>query len=470
MPDVLSDSYARLPLDQIYVERSERQRRELNTENLVSSIRIRGVLNPIIVEREAGPSGLHRLVAGERRLKASQELALPDIPVRFADTLTPIEAQIIELEENIKRSQLSWQDEAKATKRIHELYSELYLGWTQDKTADSISVVKSVVSMYLRVANEIETNAQVRDATTFREAYNIITRRDDRERAAFLDKISHNAPPLEIELEPGAEVKIEVAGIPGAVHVATPVESWDYKVGENPAKNLLLESFLHWAPKYHGPAFNFIHCDFPYGINVFEGPQAGGGRHLSYDDSKEVHFKLLETLLVHFDRIASQSCHVMYWFSMQHYEQIRRMVAELAPDLIIQTHPLIWHKTDGAGIASDPWHGPRHVYETALLMIRGKRKIVQVMSDVYGAPTDRQWHIHTKPEPMLKHFFTMFVDHTTVMLDPTCGSGSSIRAAEALGATSTVGMDIDEAIVAQARTALRHSRALRTASSARLEL
>lgn len=467
MPEVLSDSYARLPLDQIYVERKERQRREIDTENLKSSIATRGVLNPIIVERAKGDGGLHKLVAGERRYKACQELGLPDVPVRFADTLSPIEAQIIELEENIKRMNLSWQDQAKATQRIHGLYQELSPTWTQDQTADSLSVVKSVVSMYLRVAPEIATNQQIREATTFREAYNIITRRDDRERAAFLDKISHNAPPIEI-MPDGVE-----AIIPELQPVFTPLppaETYDYKIDGNPAKNILLESFLHWAPKYHGPAFNFIHCDFPYGINVFEGPQAGGERHHSYDDSKEVHFKLLETLLVHFDRLASQSCHVVYWFSMQHYDQIRRMVAELAPDLIIQTHPLIWLKSDGSGIASDPWHGPRHVYETALLMIRGKRKIVQVMADAYSAPTDRQWHIHTKPEPMLKHFFTMFVDHTTVMLDPTCGSGSSLRAAEALGASSTVGMDIDEAIVAQARTALRHARALRTASSARLEI
>lgn len=448
MPESLTDAYARLPLEQIYVERRERQRRIIDTSGLKDSIAARGVLNPIIVEREAGPGGLHRLVAGERRYKAAQELALRDIPVRFADTLPPIEAQIIELEENIKRADLTWQDRALAVQRINELYMKTAVDrgehWTQERTAQSLSITPGMTSMSIRTALEIEKgNESVKAAPSLDTAYNIVKRRDKREYALTMDEL-HNSP-ISLDNEPE-------------------VDEYDFAIGDNPAKNILLEDFVHWASKYHGPAFNFIHCDFPYGINVFEGPQAGGERHHSYDDSKEIHFKLLETLLVNFNRLASTSCHVMFWFSMQHYDQIRAMVRELVPDLIIQTHPLIWMKTDSSGIASDPQRGPRHVYETALLMSRGDRNIVRVVNDAYGAPTDREFHIHTKPEPMLRHFFQMLVDHTTIMLDPTCGSASSIRAAESLGATKVVGMDTDETTVSMARTALRQSRALRTAN------
>jgi hypothetical protein len=150
---------------------------------------------------------------------------------------------------------------------------------------------------------------------------------------------------------------------------------------------------------------------------------------------------------------------------MQHRDLIYRMVADLAPELVIQTHPLIWHKTDNSGIASDPRHAPRHIYETALLMSRGKRPIVSLVSDVFGCATDHQLHIHTKPEPMLRYFFGMLVDEHTVFLDPTCGSGSSIRAAEALGAEIVVGMDTDLETVEQARIALRYSRLKRTTTS-----
>lgn len=449
MPESLTDAYARLPLEQIYVERRERQRRVIDTSGLKDSIAARGVLNPVIVERATGPGGLHKLVAGERRYKACQELGLADVPVRFADTLPPIEAQIIELEENIKRADLTWQDRALAVQRINLLYSETAAqrgeSWTQERTAQSLSITPGMASMSIRAAIEIEKgNESVKAATSLDTAYNIVKRRDKREYALTMDEL-HNSP-------------ISLDGAP------EPKDEYDFAVGDNPAKNILLEDFVHWASKYRGPAFNFIHCDFPYGINVFEGPQAGGERHHSYDDSKEIHFKLLETLLVNFNRLASSSCHVMFWFSMQHYDTIRAMVREIVPDLIIQTHPLIWLKSDSSGIASDPQRGPRHVYETALLMSRGDRNIVRVVNDAYAAPTDREFHIHTKPEPMLRHFFTMLVDHTTIMLDPTCGGGSAIRAAESLGATRVVGMDTDETTVSMARTALRQSRALRTAN------
>jgi hypothetical protein len=462
----ITDSYARLPLDAIYIDRDGRQRREIETKGIIESIRLRGVLNPIIVERGT-EGGLHKLTAGERRYRASCELGLPDIPVRFADELSPSEAMIFELEENIKRQNLSWQDEARAIERIHALYCEVDPAWTRDKTTWELGFAnKGMVTIYLNVAAQLDTNTQVINATTLREAYNIVNRKAAREEAAKMDELLYAEPLIP---STGFGPLIPTA-TPKDATLETPVElpeepKHDYRIDGNPAKNILLESFIYWAPKYTGPAFNFIHCDFPYGIGVFDGPQSGEGRHGSYDDSREIHFKLLETLLVHFDRLASTSCHVIYWFSMQHYDRIRRMVAELAPDLTIWPHPLVWHKTDNTGIASDPRHGPRHVYETALFMSRGKRPVVRMVSDVYGAPTDNSLHIHTKPEPMLRYFFQMLVDEFTVFLDPTCGSGSSIRAAESLGARTVVGMDTDETIVGQARMALRQSRAKRTISN-----
>jgi DNA modification methylase len=48
-----------------------------------------------------------------------------------------------------------------------------------------------------------------------------------------------------------------------------------------------------------------------------------------------------------------------------------------------------------------------------------------------------------KPTAILEHFFRMIVDETTVMVDPTCGSGNSVKVAEALGASWSLGMDMN---------------------------
>jgi len=444
-------------LSSIIVDRENRQRRELNTKGLKESIAKYGLINPIVIEKAS-----HKLVAGERRYAACLELGWESIPVTFVEDLDSVDLQIIELEENVKRKDLSWQDNVRATCRIHDLFRLKHQGWSQDETAEALGLTKGTVSIYLTVAENFH-DKKILEQDTVRQAYNIISSRKKREEADIVDNLLRAMPKKEnnhvstsAQTSSSPDEPITEKSFGGRVSTS-PVQQ-DFRALQDPAKNILLESFVHWAPRYSGQPFNLIHCDFPYGINVFAGPQAGGTFHEEYDDSKEIHFKLLDTLLTNLNRIASTSCHIMYWFSMQHYQQIISMIKEKRPELVIWPHPLIWLKSDQSGIAADPQRFPRHIYETALLISRGKRNLVQLSADAYSAPSDRSSHVHTKPEPMLKYFFSMLVDSHTNFLDPTCGSGSSIRAAELLGAKNLLGMDIDETIVGQARAALRHAR------------
>jgi DNA modification methylase len=66
-----------------------------------------------------------------------------------------------------------------------------------------------------------------------------------------------------------------------------------------------------------------------------------------------------------------------------------------------------------------------------------------------------------KPEPMLRHFFGMLVDENTILLDPTCGSGSALRAADSLGARAVLGLERNPEFAGLARDALTRMRALK---------
>ena len=119
----------------------------------------------------------------------------------------------------------------------------------------------------------------------------------------------------------------------------------------DPAKSILQESFLHWAPKYTGRKFSLIHCDFPYGVNLFAGPQAGGNRHFEYDDSKEVFFRLLRTLCENLDRVMSISAHLLFWYSEKHGREARAMFQDLARNwtaLLEALSPLAVDRADAA--------------------------------------------------------------------------------------------------------------------------
>lgn len=469
----ITDEFVRVPLAQIIIKRDERQRREISTAGLVDSIRQRGVLHPVIIDRQ------FVLHAGERRVTACRELGHESIIARFIDDLSPIEAKIVELEENVKRADLCWQDSVRGVLEIHHLYLELDEDWTQAETALAIGFKQGTVSMYLTVGPQLVEDKVV-GCVTVREAYNLLMRRDQRAEADGLQEILDTSLEVEDELETrqatadearvnggatNGTTLVALAGAAGSVTFQAAGGTPPRRLIIDPADSILLESFLHWAPKYQGKKFNLIHCDFPYGINVFAGPQAGG-RHVeaTYGDSKDVYFALLQCLCENLNRLMSVSGHLMFWFSMRHHQQTLATFAELAPSLQFNPHPLIWVKSDNSGIASDASRTPRHTYETCLLASRGGRNIVKIAADAYSAPTDRTLHPSTKPIPMLRHFMGMLVDENTSLLDPTCGSAAALQAAEALNAKSVLGMDIDEQYVGIARVALRNSRTLRIAS------
>jgi len=453
-----TNKYKRVKLEEIIVA-DDRQRKEVDTSDLEPSIAKHGVIQPIIIDMD------RNLIAGERRFRASQALGLPDIPCRFFEDLSVTEAKIIELEENLKRRDLDWRDETLAVYQIHQLYEQMDSNWNQTKTADALSIHTSQVNVYLRVAKDLD-NPRIKLAGGVRPAYNILRRLDDRKISEAMSDIIEagstifdavrskpvKAPSADGEAESDAEEDEEFE-LPEEV--------------ETQEESLMLASFLEWAPTYTGKKFNFIHCDFPYGVNVFGGNFGGRRSWKTYEDTHEdIYWDLLRCLCENMDRLATESMHIMFWLPADPVRQVAtmEMFADIVPEIEFWEVPLIWHKTDNVGIMQDPRRGPRHIYETAIFGYRDDRQVVKPVSDIYDAPTDKRFHPSTKPEPMLRHFFQMFVDETTRLLDPTCGGGSALRAAESLGAKQVLGLEMEMEYFESAKSALRSFRTLRGVS------
>ncbi len=231
-------------------------------------------------------------------------------------------------------------------------------------------------------------------------------------------------------------------------------------------ESILTASFNEWAPQYHGPKFNLIHCDFPYGIGAGDFDQGSAAAHGGYEDSPDTYWDLCRTLATNLDRLASPSCHLMFWFSMKYYQETLDFFSKNT-DFSVDPFPLIWMKSDNVGILPDPSRGPRRIYETAFLARRGDRKVVQAVANAYHGPTVRDRHMSEKPESVLRHFFRMLVDSNTIILDPTCGSGSAIRAAEASGARHVLGVELNPEYAERARLVLKQSRIARKVAPAK---
>jgi ParB family chromosome partitioning protein len=82
---------------------------------LIESIRKHGLLNPIVV------TSRKELVAGHRRLEAARQLGWSRVPVRYVDTAEGADLVEMELDENIKRKNLTTDELAEAYIRIERL-------------------------------------------------------------------------------------------------------------------------------------------------------------------------------------------------------------------------------------------------------------------------------------------------------------------------------------------------------------
>lgn len=134
-----------LPIDKIrpnpYQPRKYFNRASL--EELSASILSYGVLQPITVRKMSG--GYYELVAGERRLRASELAGLTTIPAILLQ-VSDSDSAALAFIENIQRQNLSFLEEAEGYRSMMEDY-----GLTQEELAVKLSKSQSSIANKLRV-------------------------------------------------------------------------------------------------------------------------------------------------------------------------------------------------------------------------------------------------------------------------------------------------------------------------------
>jgi ParB/RepB/Spo0J family partition protein len=424
--DMLSAQFDTILISEVKINRDERIRKEIRREavaSLAESISRVGLLHPIVLRRDSV------LIAGETRLTACKSLGWTHIPFQYFDNIEPDQLLSVELEENVKRSDLTWQEQCDALAKYHALKLRTEEGWTQEKTAEALGMSVGHVTNHLNVAKELASgNKRVGSALKLSTAIGVARRGIERKKADQLATINLS---LSDDEDDGALAE-------DTVPLETPILNVD---------------FVDWAETYSGAPFNLIHCDFPYGINADEFAQGAAKSFGGYDDSPETYWKLVDALLKNRYGLMGQSAHIIFWFSMQHYGET---LARLQKHFWVDPYPLVWQKSDNRGVIPDPNRGPRRIYETAFLASHGDRKIISAKSNAFAAPTSRLGeHMSEKNVEALKHFMGMVADGGTRLLDPTCGSGSALRAGRDLGVASVLGLEINPEFCEMAARAWR---------------
>lgn len=408
-----------------------RQRRLISDDaiqTLKQSIQFRGLLHAIVV-RKIGEE--YRLIAGERRLRAMKELHMEAIQFQYDGAPVPlgripcteitasdeIGFREAELEENIIREDLTWQEKVSAIDELHRLRREQNPNQMNTETAQEISEKKGgavktfeeMVSKSTVIAPFLD-DPDVKRANTMREAFNIVSRKIEAEFSLNLSRI-------------------------------TP-----------PSEHLLIHDDI-FAPHaaFANKKFTCIISDPPYGIDANSFGDAAAFEHGYADD---VDFALAVAKYILYSTLphCADQAHIFMFCDIEHYLNLRES-ARAAGWNPMRT-PIIWQKLGGQGHIPDGSIGFRRSYECILFASKGGKKIQRVVSDIISiAPEQSKLHAAQKPVELYKFLLSLSCLPGDYVLDPTCGSGTIFRAAHALK-LKAVGIEKDERYAGYARAAI----------------
>jgi ParB family chromosome partitioning protein len=118
---------------------------ESELEELVASIRERGIIQPIVVRPVRGVNDAFEIIAGERRWRAAQRAALHDVPVVVIEA-TDEESLELAIIENIQRTDLNAIEEAMGYDALATEFKH-----SQDEIANIVGKSRSHVANTLRL-------------------------------------------------------------------------------------------------------------------------------------------------------------------------------------------------------------------------------------------------------------------------------------------------------------------------------
>lgn len=396
---------------------SDRQRKKIATpelNELKESILQRGLLNAPVV-REA--NGGFMLVAGERRYRAigliykegkhfeydGITIQQGNLPVTII-TGNELLAKGAELDENIQRVDLTWQEKAEALAEIHKENIATNPTQTFIETAAQIAPQAKVSPDYART--------QVRQAVIISEHLHkpaIAAARSASEAEMLILKEQHERATAEIARRRMAKIKDK------------PIEI-----------QLTHGDLFDVLPTLDPNQFDLILTDPPYGSAADSGGfRARTVHHHNYEDDEETSWNIQKEILTQGFRVAKPQANIFMFTDIKWWDRLQRVSAQIGWTPF--RRPMIWGKSDSEGLA--PWgaQGPRLTTDFFFFATKGRKGLIASPTDyirVNRVARDERIHAAQKPIELLKQLILCSTLPGDSILDPCAGSGSTLVAAK----------------------------------------
>lgn len=405
------------------IQVSARQRTKMAPaalSELAASIVKLGLLHPVVLSPL--PGGRLSLVAGERRLRAMEKLHSDEVYFSCGDFIVPpnqipyllvsdlSDQQLMEaeLEENILREELSWQDRVRALDTIHRVRVESNPKQTVIETATelveksgdgSIDHTREQIAR-AQIINQHLDDPEVASARNQTEAWDKIRRKAESTLHAEMAR-RHDA--------------------------------------EQTPHLLIHGDAFEELPQLEAGTFDLILSDPPYGYGA-DGSTGGWARQVQaghkYDDSPQAAKEVAECIIREGFRLTKPRANL---FLFTHHETFWDLhVYCKQQGWTPWMRPVIWQKSK-EGLS--PWghQGFRYSYEFILYATKGEKGLLRPHIDILSVYKITRGKVHGAQKPV--ELFRLLIDLSTtpggLVLDPCCGSGTIFPAATAAKCLAT---------------------------------
>jgi DNA modification methylase len=426
----------RIPITDIVIGEKHRMRKYFgNIEELAASIARFGLLTPIVLDNE------NNLIAGHRRILAAKSLGHPDILYRRMEALDPIVRQELELEENIRRKDLEWQEEVVGLYKLYMAKQERYGekgnplsengGYGIEEAARELDRATGSISMDLALAKALKEYPDLIEEKTKSSAFKRYRRMKETALRAELAKRKQGEDHGQL-VEDDEELEQEGEAPEAPTFVRQPIRKAVWK-GIGVFYHADARDVLRGLPE---DSVDLIVTDPPYGIGLYkEGSAVSSSKFAEsqgamYDDDPKTIMDMLDETFMHAARLLKPDGHAYVFFHMTRYEPVYLMLKRHFGEC--EATPLIWMKqTTGIG---DPTRSWIYSYEPCFWVNRGRILVKPQPFNVLKYDTvGKKIHSVEKPVALMRHLVEASAVKGEIVLDPFAGSGSTLVAAAQLG-------------------------------------
>jgi len=365
--------------------------------NLAESIETFGQLQPVILKPNSDHltydlvDGLHRLTAIRDVLKTETIEAI------FTDELDPITLRKIELEVNVQRIEMSWQERVQAIAELHALEMESNPNASQMSVANLAGVSQRDVSQAIQLSAALRLFPELADAKSLNQAMSRANAKAKRV--------------LRVH-----DVKENII---------------DYETIKD--KIILADSVEHIKTLPDG-IFDAVITDPPFGINYDDRKARTEGGDTSYQDDAESYERLL-SMAPDIYRVIKPDGWLIWFLGVSWYERAKATFRQAG--FIVDEIPVIWDRSDGRSFTSRPDRYFARAYDIALHCLKGSPEIIQrgkpnIIRATPIGNTERELLVERPVELYAELIRRLTVKGETVA-DFFVGSGSCLAAAANMG-------------------------------------